>query len=86
MMEAITDMPINIKGKDRTDIHKRLSDIVFSFEKQGHFDYQMTVQGTDDGGWLGRLDIEFHKRAYPSDYQRKELLPCLPNGNNTKRR
>ncbi len=55
-----------------------LTDIIYSIEKQGRFDYDIHVCELEDGSWQGTLAMTFHNH-YPSDYKTCQL-PKLPVG------
>ncbi len=66
-----------IKGEKKEKVRERLDYIVDHIEKQGHYDFQVCVRETAEG-CVGALKLHFHKKAYPSDYKKPDILLALP--------
>ncbi len=73
-------MAFIVKSESREAVRERIDYIVDCIEKQGRFNFQLYVrESADRYGWCeGRLKLQFHKPAYPSDYKKPDRLRVLP--------
>ncbi len=67
-----------VKSDTRGAVRERIDYIIDGIEKQGRFDYKMYIRDIEDGLCVGALKLRFHKKAYPSDYRKPDVLLVLP--------